>query len=128
MLLDNRSDDGRGFCVRTAGDGTAEGGTVEIVLADGRTESRWSSDPGLMTAGTKHRVAIIIDGGPKVILFVVDGLLCDGGDFRQFGWGRYNRDLRGVDGCGTLRIGAAVASLRIYDRSLRVSEAIADSK
>ncbi len=39
------------------------------------------------------------------LLFVVNGVLCDGGDFRQFGWGRYNPWLRGVAGAETLRIG-----------------------
>ncbi len=49
--------------------------------------------------------AAIVDGGPKLILFVVNGVLCDGGNFRQFGWGRYNSWLRGVAGAETLRIG-----------------------
>ena len=75
VLLDNRTPDGKGFCLQTAA-----GGAVEIVLNDGRSESRWACDPGLLQAGKKHHVVAIIDGGPKIITLVVDGRLCDGGD------------------------------------------------
>ena len=33
-----------------------------------------------------------------MISFVVDGRLCDGGDFRQFGWGRFSPHLRHANG------------------------------
>ncbi len=123
VVLDNRTADGRGFCLQT----TARG-TLEIVLHDGRSESRWDCDPGLLAAGTWHHVVVIVDGGPKVILFVVDGRLCDGGDARQFGWGRFNPHYRGPAGDAQLRIGPAlqgeVRALSIYGRALRTSEAI----
>lgn len=61
-------------------------GTVEITLNDGRTESRWDCDPGVIETGKLHHVAVIVDGGPSIITFVVDGKLADGGDHRQFGW------------------------------------------
>ena len=71
-------------------------------------------------------------GGPKIITFVVDGVLGDGGEERQFGWGRFSPHLRvpnpdpavGPDKKPKLRIAPAVASLRIYDRALRTSEAV----
>jgi len=123
ILLDNRTPDGKGFCLQTA-----SGGTVEIVLNDGRSESRWSCDPGRLQAGQKHHVVVIVDGGPKIISFVVDGRLCDGGDARQFGWGRFNPHFRGPSGDATLRIGpnvpGAVESVRVYRRAIRTSEAI----
>jgi hypothetical protein len=134
VLLDNRSDEGIGFCLQTTGRGA-----VEIVLNDGRTESRWECDPGMLAAGKLHHLVVIVDGGPKLILFIVDGILNDGGDFRQFGWGRFNPNLRGAtrfthrgtvapDARELLRIGQGLRgelrSLRIYDRALRVSEAI----
>ena len=124
VLLDNRTTNGQGFCLQTT-----TRGTVEIVLNDGRTESRWDCDPGLLQDGQLHHLVAIVDGGPKVILFVVDGALCDGGDFRQFGWGRYNPNLRGVTGAPVLRIApflqGEIRALRLYGRALRVSEAIA---
>ena len=69
-------------------------------------------------------MVIIVDGGPKLILYVVDGVLNDGGPHRQFGWGRFSPHLRDVNGDGAMRVRAGVKHLRIYDRALRVSEAI----
>jgi len=124
-LVDNRADSGQGFALQT----TARG-AVEIILNDGRCESRWASDAGLLRAGELHHLVAIVDGGPKIILWVVDGALCDGGDQRQFGWGRYNPNLRGVSGAPKLRIGpdmqGEIIGLRLYRRALRVSEAIAN--
>ena len=56
--------------------------------------------------------------------FVVDGVLCDGGDARQFGWGRFSPTLRSPRGADTLRIAPAVQSLRVYNRALLTSEAV----
>ncbi|HUU60364.1 MAG TPA: hypothetical protein VMZ50_12525, partial [Phycisphaerae bacterium] len=79
-----------------------------------------------------HHAAVIVDGGPKIISFVVDGRFCDGGEWRQFGWGRFSPDLRGAGGSDTLRIGPAlrgeIKALRIYNRPLRTSEAVANFK
>jgi hypothetical protein len=123
ILLDNRTGGGQGFCVETT-----SRGTVEIILNDGRSESRWDCDPGLLQAGRMHHLAISVDGGPKVIVFLVDGRLCDGGEARQFGWGRCSPNLRDAAGSRTLRIAPSLNgrmhSLRIYHRCLRTSEAV----
>jgi hypothetical protein len=120
-LLDNRTEDGKGFALHTAANGT-----IEIVLNDGRTENRWLSDPGMLEGGTPHHVAVIVDGGPKIISFVIDGKFCDGGETRQFGWGRFNPNLRSANGGQTLRTGAGVTAVKIYGRALRTAEAIAN--
>jgi hypothetical protein len=122
-LLDARLPTGQGWALLTA-----PGGAVEIILNDGRTENRWACDPGILRPGQRHHVVVIVDGGPKVIAFVVDGALHDGGAARQFGWGRYSPHLREANGSATLRLATArgqVRSLRIYERALRISEAIA---
>jgi hypothetical protein len=92
-----------------------------------------------LAAGKLHHLVVIVDGGPKIIAFVIDGILNDGGDFRQFGWGRFNPNLRGAtrfthrgtiapEARELLRIGPGLRgelrSLRVYDRALRISEAI----
>ncbi len=73
---------------------------------------------------------VIVDGGPKLISFVMDGILCDGSGQRQFGWGRYSPHLRHANGLKSLLIGPSlkgrILSLRIYDRYLRTAEAIAN--
>jgi hypothetical protein len=84
-ILDSRDEEGRGILLRTS-----ERGALEIVLGDGRTCCAWASDPGRIQAGKVHHVGIIVDGGPHIIMFVIDGVLCDGGEGRQFGWGRFS--------------------------------------
>ncbi|MCW5965640.1 MAG: exo-alpha-sialidase [Bryobacterales bacterium] len=120
VLLDNRTPDGRGFLLTTIANGA-----VQLVVHDGRSENRWASDPGSLVAGNVQHLAVIVDGGPKLILFVIDGKLNDGGDHRQFGWGRFSPHLRSAQGSPELRIGEPVKGLRIYGRALRTSEAIA---
>jgi hypothetical protein len=122
-LLDNRSTDGKGFVLRTN-----TNGVLEITLNDGRTRNNWSSDPGMLENDTLHHVSVIVDGGPKIISFVIDGKLCDGGETRQFGWGRFSPNLRSANGDETLRIGSGVASVKIYGRALRTAEAIRNSE
>ena len=146
ILLDNRTANGQGFCLQTT-----HRGTVEILLNDGRTENRWDCDPGVIETGKTHHLVAIVDGGPKIMSFIVDGAFNDGGESRQFGWGRYSPNLRGVSGSDvpgldlsdmqrhpdrsaqqsdaqTLRIGpgltGAILSVRLYERHLLTSEAI----
>jgi hypothetical protein len=123
-LVDDRTTDGRGYALRTTGNGA-----VEIILNDGRTENRWASDPGSLIAGKAQHIVAIVDGGPKIITFVIDGKFNDGSDARQFGWGRFSPNLKSAAGALELRIGrnldGKVLSLRLYDRYLRTSEATA---
>lgn len=119
MLLDNRDSRGRGLQLATAG-----GGAVRIVLNDGRSESSWTSDPGAALPGRAHHLVVTVDGGPKIITFIADGVLCDGGDERQFGWGRFSPHLRAPNSDARLKIAPGVKSLRLYQRALRTSEAV----
>jgi len=92
------------------------------LLNDGRTGSTWESDRGLLQSGRWHHVAIIVDGGPKIITFVVDGRLCDGGQDRQFGWGRFNPQLRSdMEGLtGVVNMNQVVPGASDYDYGLRL--------
>jgi len=123
-LLDTADEAGKGVVLETA-----ESGTIRIVLSDGRTRWAWGTDPGVIRAGRPHHLAAVVDGGPKIITFIVDGVLCDGGEVRQYGWGRFPRDIGDLNTGRPLRIGRApgggILSLRIYDRALRTSEVLA---
>ncbi len=119
VLLDSRDDIGKGILVSTT-----DIGTIKLTLHDGRSESSWDCDRAVLQVGKLHHVVITVDGGPKIITFVVDNVLCDGGDERQFGWGRFSPMLRAPNGAPTLKIAAGVRSLRIYNRALRTSEAV----
>jgi hypothetical protein len=120
-LLDCRSETGGGWSITTA-----DGGTMRIELCDGRNPPEsWSTDPGLLRAGQDHRVTFIVDGRPNLILVLVDGVLCDGGDEARRGWGRFSSRLMDLGGEAKLQIGTGLCGrlkhVRLYERPLRVS-------
>lgn len=125
VLLDGRDEAGRGITLTTT-----ERGTVQITLRDQRMGVTWDTDPGVLQAGKEHHIAVIVDSGPRIISFVVDGVLCDGGEVRPYGWGRFNRYLQDVNGAGKLTIAPSLngelSVLRLYNRYLRTSEAISN--
>lgn len=125
-VIEHQTDQGHGWAVTTA-----DGGALQIELDDGRNRpEHWATDPGLLHAGREHHVTFIVDGGPNLILALVDGRLCDGGDAGDRGWGRLSRWVMALGEKPAIpRIGQAsgvrVTRLRLYDRPLRVSEAVA---
>ena len=123
MLLETTTRDGRGLQLRAI-----DGGRVELTISDGRTTNVWASDTGSVPRGKRCHIAAVIDSGPGIIMWIINGTLCDGGDERQFGWGRMNPQLLHINGSATLRVGAggetAIEDVRIYGRALRVSELV----
>lgn len=115
-LLDSFDADGAGLRVRTCA-----GRRLEFSMGDSRQRVCWLSDP---FAAGDARATIIVDGGPRVILVVANGQLQDGGRERQFGWGRFSPTLLHANGAARARASSRLGGLRIYDRALRVSEAI----
>ncbi|NUQ64094.1 MAG: hypothetical protein HUU20_16590 [Pirellulales bacterium] len=118
-ILDSRNEAGKGLLLSTA-----EPGALRITLHDGRQESSWECDRGAIQAGKLHHMVVSVDGGPKIITFVVDGVLCDGGDDRQFGWGRFSPTLRAPNGSATVKVAGCVRSLRVYTRAITTSQAV----
>jgi hypothetical protein len=103
-------------------------GSIRLHLNDGQTEVNWASDAGVLKVNQPTHVCAIVDGGPKLILFVVNGQLCDGGEQRQFGWGRFSEHYRGLSSGVAMQIGKEVSSFRVYNRALRVSEAVGNHR
>lgn len=133
VAFDTTTASGRGFrCV------TSDKGSLELQLSDGGLRFAWKTDAGSLSPGKSHHVVFIVDGGPGMIMTVVDGLLCDGGTDRAYGYGRLRQrgegaaDLREVNGGPQLRIGenfdGEISTLRIYNVPLRISEAIASHR
>jgi hypothetical protein len=126
VLLDSRTPQGQGLALVAT-----PTGALELVLNDGRTECRWASDAGLLTPG-QHHVVATVDAGPNIITFVVDGVLCDGGTQRQFGWGRFSPNLQSANGEKVLRVApqwsGTVHRVRIYGRALTTTEAIGNCR
>jgi hypothetical protein len=127
VILDSRSDSGAGLALVIT-----PRGTLELIMNDCRSESRWDCDPGVLETGRLQHVVVSVDGGPRVISFVIDGQLCDGGGRRTYGWGRFSPVLRGANGSKELKIAPSmsgeIAGLRIYGRCLRTSEAVGNWK
>ena len=109
-------------------------GSACLVASDGQTSQRFCSDPGLITRGGLHHVVVIADGPPGILTWVVDGVLCDGGEERLAGWTRL-RDAADEPSLLSMAVELArdrpleldpcVETLRVYGRALRTSEAIA---
>jgi hypothetical protein len=122
-LLDNRDRYGCGLFVHTSTEGT-----IEIEISDGQTRISWDTDPGSINTGKRQHLVIVIDGGPHVVSFILDGHFLDGGKDRQFGWGRFSPHFMNATGCGEIRVGhrifGSMSLVRVYDRALTTSQAV----
>ena len=116
---------------------TCEYGSVEIILNDGKQVAKWNSDPGLIKPNGEHCISIIVDNGPGIIQFVVDGVVCNGRNFRQYGWTHFKLDIEDID-FNQIEIGELInksldqegklTNLRIYNRPLMNSEVIGNHR
>lgn len=126
-VLDARDASGKGIAITTT-----DRFTLQISMSDGRLASTWDCDPGThpgtLKIGQWQHIAVIVDGGPKIVTWIVDGVLNDGGAVRAFGWGRFDAALADVNGAESAKVAPALfgemRKLRIYDRYLRTSEAV----
>jgi len=136
VVFDSRDESGKGISLITTARQTLKitlcgtllklpGGASEGL---GLAESSWECDTGLLQTGMPHHITIIADGGPGIISFVVDGVLCDGGETRTCGWGRIHPDLCDINGAKTAVLAPSlrgdVSCFRLYDRYLRTFEAV----
>lgn len=114
---------GRGFRVSLTADDR-----LEFFFSDGRFSSLFTSTLTL-SANLCHHATLIVDGGPRVVLFLLDGILDDGGDERQYGWVAVPPHLSHANGAETLSVPSdRLQRLRLFDRPLRISEAVANAR
>lgn len=119
LLVDGRDKWGKGFWLETSSNGS-----LKFSMCDGRMVSSWDSDADSMKIGKQHHASVIVDGGPNVMMFVIDGLLNDGADQRRFGWGRLSPYLHDISGAASWIVHGNVNTLNVYDRAIKVTEAI----
>jgi len=127
VILDSRDAGGKGLTLALS-----NRSSLVLTLSDGTTRSGWESDcgthPGTLRVNRWQHVSVIVDGGPKIISFVIDGVFNDGGAARQFGWGRFDASTGDVNGRKRVplapRLFGEVSRFRIYNRLLRTSEAV----
>lgn len=123
ILLTNTDGSGNGFELKLTADKR-----IELNIKGSSGEAFCDTIKGLLNPGLHHVVAIV-DGGPDIICFVIDGVLCDGKDQRQYGWSRINPAISDVNGSGSLRIlkkPGIIQHLRIYGNALRTTQVVAN--
>ena len=118
ILLENKTSDGRGFELSV---GT--NGQLLLAMHDGQTTCLACSEK-LDSQPEWSHICVVIDGGPKIVSFVVNGRFCDGGEERQFGWSRFSPYLKDIKGSGILRPHQTLKQLKIYHRALMTTEAV----
>jgi hypothetical protein len=141
ILFDARTPSGDGLVIATA-----EDERIQVTLRSGKDQVEWCTDESFIEVGKKHRIRVILDNGPGIIMGLVDGRFCDGSPEDPFGWHRY-RDLDAVKNhrlrenrpaarsiasiplkdSRTAKVDAALLlSFGIYNRALTVSEAVGE--
>ena len=98
--------------------------TWMIELCDGARDVVWHTDPGVVQAGKLQHVVFICDFSSALVMVVADGVFCDGGATRQYGWGRLPLEMGEVKGTYQADLAPGVKGVRLYGRPLRVTEAI----
>jgi hypothetical protein len=122
VLLDSRDAAGCGYLLQTAGRQN-----LHFEMCDGISAVCWDCDVGLLNTNALHDVAVVVDGFSKTICFVIDGVLCDGGPARPYGYGRFGPNFKSISGGKFVQVAGQhgdMLHLRIYDRALRISELV----
>lgn len=120
-LVEALDEEGKGFSLSTTGKQS-----LRLTLTDGRTISSWESDSAALSPNQLHHVAFVVDGISGIISVVIDDKLCDGGKYRDYGWGRIDPALNRLSNDNTLSLhtGPGLKSVTIYDHYLTTSQCI----
>jgi PKD repeat protein len=110
-------------------------GAVDFTMSDGTRSVTLRSDTGTVVAGQPAHISVHIDAPAKLITIVADGRVGDGtnhntgGSDRIFGWVHFQDAFTSVNG-GNIVVGSGLAGavdlLRVYDRTLMHTEAVAN--
>jgi len=103
----------------------------ELRLTDISKNRIFVSDENTVTENQLHHVVFTMDGAAKIATIVIDGILSDGSvETRSYGWGRifpYLKDLNDTNICVfDEEFDGTIHHMRVYNRALRTSEAIAN--
>lgn len=137
ILLDTRREKTEGYNsgAKFAGNGlkisVVKSGAVEILLDDGRSPLFWSSGLATIKPKSKHHIVINVDAKAKILTFMIDGDLCDGGE-HPFGFARFSPYMFNVNGKEVVAFSddfkGEIETFRIYTRCLFTSEAVGNYK
>lgn len=117
---------------------TGDFGAIEISMSDGEHSDSWSSDPGFIKAsGLEYCISVIVDNGPRIIQFVIDGTVNNGRNIREYGWGRYATDMKDFSfnkietsklAGESVNIKSKISNLRLYKHPLMNTEVIGNHR
>ena len=102
----------------------AEDGKLFFTLGDGKYWCTKATGAILPVDGKHCHVTVIADGGPRIIMFLINGKLWDGGEEQTFGFGRFSQHLADINGAETIQISSGAENVRLFNRALTVSEAV----
>ena len=108
--------------------GISLAGDGPLRLHDGTTSASIPLVGASLADAGEARLTVTVDGAAKIITFVLNGRLVDGGDAGQYGWHRLPPELRLLSEGMSARLHPTVKALRLYDRPLRTSQAVARSR
>lgn len=119
ILASNHGKDGSGLQIAWTSEKT-----LHLRMCDGSIEVTWESDP--VEEDGLYTFTINVDGGSNTICFYRDGILNDGGQQRQYGWGRihpyFRNEYSGKNLIFPEQVGSSIESLTIYTRILTSAE------
>jgi hypothetical protein len=115
VLLDSTDHEGAGIRI------TRHRGKILFSMSDGEKTTSFKSDESLMENSANH-VAVVIDGGPSIAYFVINGIFNDGGEKRIRGWERYDPNIGDVMGREDFYIDGSISVIRVYKRPLMTVE------
>lgn len=122
-ILDSRDASGKGVLIEQICDCR-----INILMNDGVNTCYRSSDKYMLKPDQINHIAIIIDGGPDIVSYVINGMYNDGGQDRIFGFGRFSTYFKDMNGKTKARVCKNVLKLRIYGRALLTSEIISNGR
>lgn len=121
LLVQNRGKDGSGLKLTWT-----RWRTLKLWMSDGITEVSFESSEPLAETDTPQHLTLVVDGGSCTVCFYRNGIMCNGGDMRQYGWGRINPYFRNEYTGSLLTMEEAgpvlIDALTVYDRILTSAE------
>ena len=112
-------------------------GAVGMTVTDGEAVYEFTSDAGLIKAFGDNSVSISMDNKSRIVQFVINGIVNDGGDYRQFGWSRFEGNMSqfgsvvlktGKLSTGPFRPKSSVKSVRLYNHPITNTEIIGNHR
>ena len=118
-LLDaRRREDRRGMALKLC-----PGGRLEFFVKDIYLEHTFRSEYCLNLNAVNY-IVVNMDGGPKILNYLVNGAFCDGTEESQVGWFRFSPFLSHLNWAEKWTLGKQVADFKVNDRVLMSADAV----